>query len=210
MISPLHLTRRDFLTLSASTTLLGLFPEWSYANVIRDISGKVWVNDALATLQTPIVAGDTVSTGSQSKIIFVIGQDVFKLGEYSTLKLEEGGNTLISTLHLLSGKLMGAFGKGNKQIYSPSLNIGIRGTGLFMNVGAKSTYFCDCYGQTEITTLSQQARHHLLKATHHQAVVVTHDTQEANVFMGTLKYHRDEELYELESLVGRQPPASFK
>ena len=207
-MSLLHLNRRKFLTLSASTPLLGLFPEQSHASPIREMSGKVWVNDVPATLQTLIRAGDTVSTGSQSKIVFVIGSDVFKLGEDSILKLEEGESTFINTLRLVSGKLMGAFGKGNKYVHSPSATIGIRGTGIFMNVGAQYTYFCNCYGQTELTALSQQPYRYSLESKHHQAVVVNHG--DAKVLKGILKYHRDEELYELESLVGRQPPESFK
>jgi len=207
LINQLRLTRRHFLMLS--TAGLGSWPEIGEAKVIRDLGGEVFVNNRPATLETLIQAGDTVTTGAASKITFVIGQDVFKLGARSTLKLEEGNSRFISLLRLLSGQLTGAFGKGSKQILSPAASIGVRGTAIFLKVESASTYFCDCYGETQVTTVGQQPRQHSLKSTHHQALVITHEAN-PQMFLGSLKFHRDAEAYELESVVGRQPPVTFK
>jgi len=205
-----NFSRRRFLTLSASASLLGLMPRLSYANVIREMHGKVWVNNRLITKDTPIKPGDTVKTGVKSQIIFVIGDDVYKLGAHSTLRLRYNpGNRFVNAMRLVSGTLLGVFGKGRKTIQSPTVTLGIRGTGLFLKVEPHNTYFCTCYGETEIYT-HDKPQLQFVSTTHHTAYSINHNVEQPKVFSDTMKYHTDEELHYLESLVGRKPPASFK
>lgn len=112
-----NLTRRGFLTLSAATSLLGLIPVVSYANIIHEMRGKVWVNNLTATSTTMIKPGDTVKTGENSRIIFVMGEDVYQLGSWSTLRLRgDEENSWMNTMRLLNGTLMSVFSKGERII----------------------------------------------------------------------------------------------
>lgn len=208
-----HSSRRRFLTLSTSVALLGLMPRLSYANVIRKMRGKVWVNNVPATLESLIKPGDTVKTGANSQVIFVIDNDVYQLGERSSLRLRynpSSNNRIVNAMRLISGALMGVFGKGNKTIQSPTATLGIRGTGLFLQIEPESTYFCTCYGETEIYTRGMGPNKPLVSATHHKAYSISHDTHDTRIWDDTMKYHTDDELYYLESLVGRKPPATFQ
>jgi hypothetical protein len=209
----LQMPRRQFLTLSVSATLLGLMPALCYANIIREMHGEVRVNNRPATLETPIKPGDTVKTGTNSQITFVIGDDAYQLGPRSTLRLRyNSDNPIVNALRLVSGTLLGIFGKGhgNRILQGPTATIGIRGTGLFLQVTSNETYFCTCYGQTEIITNSHTKRQlQPVSANYHIAYSINHDIDNPHVFSDIMKDHTDEELYHLESLVGRQPPANF-
>jgi hypothetical protein len=207
-------SRRQFLTLSVSATLLGLMPAFCYANVIREMQGQVWVNNQIATLNSLIQPGDTVKTGAQSRIIFVIGDDVYKLGARSTLRLRYNpGNLIVNALSLVSGSLLSIFGKSseNRILQAPTATIGIRGTGLYLQVTTDNTYFCTCYGNTEIITNSLATRHlQPVNATYHVAYSIGHDVHNPPVSSDIMKNHTDDELFYLESLVGRQPPVDFR
>ncbi len=205
-----NLTRRHFLTISTATGLLYLIPTLSYASVIREINGLIWVNNAPATLTTLIKPGDTVKTGENSKIIFVIGEDVYKLGARSTLRLRgHEESTIVSTMRLLNGTLMAVFGKGKRTIRAPTAAIGIRGTGVFLKIENEGTYFCTCYGKTATQTRHKPS-YHQVDATHHKAYLITHDMNNPRIYPDRLREHQDQELFDLESLVERQPPATFK
>jgi len=210
----LNSSRRRFLAVSASATLLGLMPEFSYASVIRTMQGQVWVNSVLATLNTVIKPGDIVKTGANSQVIFVIGDDVFKLGARSILRLRYNpGFSIVNAMRLISGSLLGVFGKrdGNRVIETQTATIGIRGTGLFLETNPNNTYFCTCYGDTEIITHGSNRQIKPVNAAYHKAYSISrHDAHNTAIASDTMKAHTDDELYYLESLVGRQPPASFK
>jgi hypothetical protein len=211
----LLLSRRHFLILP----VFGLLPACSYySQAIRNMEGNVKINEQTATVNTTIKAGDIIATGKQSIISFVLGEDAFSLGEESTLQVIGQTHTesfflrnsyaedVSQSLRLLQGTLVSVFGKGNKRIVTPTATIGIRGTGLCLNVGLKHTYFCTCYGETDIITAAGQQQ---VSATHHKAHIISHDTMPV-ITSGDRKHHTDENLNYLESLVGRQTPIKFR
>jgi hypothetical protein len=169
------------------------------------MQGKVWVNDVPATYHTLIKPGDTIKTGAKSRVIFVIGEDVYKLAAHSSLRLRynpTSNNRFVNAMRLISGILEAVFGKGRRTIQTPTATIGIRGTGIFIKIEDKSTYFCTCYGETEIYT-RYKPRYLRVSATHHHAYSISHDRINPRIVSDTMKYHIDEQLYYLESLVGR-------
>lgn len=201
-------TRRRFLTLS-SATLLGFIPVCGYAKIIQKLEGKVWVNEQQAELTTPIKPGDTITTGADSQIVFIIGEDVYHLGAHSRLRLRwHEDNRFVGLMHLVSGVFMGVFGAGEKEIQTPAATIGIRGTGFFFNIHPESTYFCTCYGKTEIVTTGEQPQHQQVQASHHKAYHIAHD--KPIITPAEMRDHSDKELVYLESLVGRKAPPGFK
>lgn len=211
----LLLSRRHFLTLS----IFGLIPACHFHNqAIREMKGQVKVNAKMATLGTFIGPGDIVATGKQSKVFFTLGEDAYSLGEESVLQLATPTETgsfwlrnshagdMVQFLRLLQGTVIAVFGEGEKKIVAPTAAIGIRGTGLCLHIGPEQTYFCTCYGETNIITMAGQQR---VQATHHKAYSISHDaipvlTDESK------KYHEDADMNYLESLVGRQPPPGFR
>jgi hypothetical protein len=182
-------------------------PEVSYAKIIREIAGTVWINQDRATVDAVIQPGDTITTGDNSKIIFVMGQDVFKLGSNGVLKLQRSKDySFVRAMRVISGALTAVFAKGEKEIYSPTAALGIRGTGLFLKIEQDRTYFCNCYGKSEVVTTASLPQRRTLSATHHQACAISHDTHHPLIFSDTLREHRDEDLIYLEAFVGRKPP----
>ena len=46
--------------------------------------------------------------------------------------------------------MLAVFGKSKHQINTPTATIGIRGTGVYLEASPDLTYFCNCYGITDI------------------------------------------------------------
>ena len=102
---------------------------------IFSLDGRVSVNGRRANTDTQINAGDTVTTGRNSEVVFAVGSDSFILRSNSEMEIE-GGGFFVSALRMLTGSMLGVFGK---RAGSDSLNvstgiatIGIRGTGLYV------------------------------------------------------------------------------
>lgn len=207
-------SRRQLLALP----MLGLISHCSYySHIVRKLEGEVKINGKSMTTNTAVQVGDMIATGQQSRIVFTLGEDAYNLGAQSVLQLGQAqtdslwlrssyADDTTRSLRLLQGTLIAVFGKGEKQITVPTASIGIRGTGLCLNVEHEHTYFCTCYGETEIITPTGRQ---FVKATHHKANVISHNAT-PYVTSGKKEYHEDQDLNYLESLVGRQTPASFR
>jgi len=212
-------SRRRFLTLSGLTIATGFLPHVSsaknLAKPIRELKGKVWINGTLATMDSTIKSGDALKTGRDSRVIFVLGEDVFKLGERSRLKVKWRKESRFGDVSLVAGSLMGVFGKGDRKIHTHSATMGIRGTGIFIQVDNEKTYFCTCYGKTSLDSPDGTVKGHITETSYHKAYWVKHPDTIAEgeteiLSSAPMLYHDDEELVQLESFVGRTPPASFK
>jgi hypothetical protein len=76
---------------------------------IYRLTGKVWVNGNRADTNTPIGPRDTVKTGTDSEIVFVVGDHAMLLrgGSHLVIQPKEPSDTtsmLISGLRLFAGK----------------------------------------------------------------------------------------------------------
>jgi hypothetical protein len=200
-----NISRRKFLKSSAGISCGLLIPAMAYAANIRELTGKVYINNKLATLDAVINSGDLVTTSHNGRISFSIGGDAFLLKERTTLRVGTESSRLINVLRLFTGKLLSVFEKGHeREIITSTATIGIRGTACFLNVMPKSTYYCNCYGKT---VLRAENIIEEFEATHHSAHQLDFDGMH---FMGMhlMKVidHTDDELRQLESYVGRVPP----
>jgi len=92
------------------------------------VSGRVWVNDRLATLQTPIKTGDIVETASNAEAIFFVGNDAFILrGERRMVIASQPANSALKTaLRLATGLVLSVLGRG-RTARTHTATIGIRG-----------------------------------------------------------------------------------
>ena len=168
------------------------------------VSGSVLVNGKPAKEGSPVRAGDTVVTGPGSEAVFVVGQDAYRMRGDSRVSLI--GDTLKSGLRVLSGGLLSVFGRGEKQIFTPSATIGIRGTGCYLEAEAERVYFCLCYGVAEVVPSAAPARKEVIETRYHDHPIYILADGSRSMIPATVMNHSDAELIELEGLVGRQPP----
>jgi hypothetical protein len=177
--------------------------------VVR-MDGDVRINGKPATLGQAVKAGDVVETGPGARAVFVVSEDAFLLRDNSRLELQ-GEGLVVSSLRILTGKLLTVFGAGRKQVVTTTATVGIRGTGLYVEADAGTTYICTCYGETELSANEMPDVREVLRTTHHDQprYVFAKDAGRARSHMmitAKIINHSDEELIMLDALVGRVPP----
>ena len=91
------------------------------------VSGRVLVNDRLATLKTPIKNGDVIETASDARVIFFVGNDAFILrGEGRVVvTTRPAGSALKTALRQITSTVLSVFG-GGKASRTDTATIGIR------------------------------------------------------------------------------------
>lgn len=182
---------------------------------IYRLSGKVTVNGKDATLDTFIDPNDTIETGPNSEIVFVVGGNAMILRSDSRLELagekKENGSLLIAGLRLLTGKILSVSRNQPTTLRTPTATIGIRGTGWYMEADPELTYFCTCYGVTDIASSNDPASKETVAAAHHDKPVYITAGGPAgqNIRRAGFKNHSDQELMLIETLVGRTTPFVF-
>jgi hypothetical protein len=150
--------RRSFLQAAAAWSALGgsFAAEAQSRSNIVELLGDATVNGVRLSPQQAIQTGDEIATGPKSNLIFVVGNSAFHVRQNSRLTVERGATlNAVSLLRLLTGAVVSVWGKGtNRQIVTPTITAGIRGTGvyteIFANQGGRS-YFCNCYGTVDMS-----------------------------------------------------------
>lgn len=220
-------SRREFLisALSAGLYAAGsmgiLQPVWAMGKIpkqlvpgksIYDLSGQVSVDGKPATEDTQISVNSTVKTGDSSHVIFAVGSDAFILRSNSTVKVE--GNSIISGIRLISGKLLSVFGrrveKQKLSLKTTTATIGIRGTGVYLEAEEKQTYICTCYGVADLQATGDKASSERVETRHHDAprFILADQPAGKNIQPAPVFNHTDDELAIIETLVGRDVPFS--
>ena len=178
----------------------------------------VRVNEQAATLSTPVKPGDTVQTGNNSQIIFAVGTQAMILRSDSTLVIQQPATaqpslaaTLIGGLRLLTGKLLSVSRNSPMKVITSTATIGIRGTGYYVEADPEQTYFCTCYGTTEIQATDDPQSKDMVEAAHHDRplYIVKDGGAGRNIRNAPFINHTDPELALIEALVGRAPPYVF-
>ncbi len=199
----------SFLPKIAGAELLGKIPrELPAGQSIYDMHGSVMINGAPAGLTSIISNTDTIQTGKDSDIIFVVGKDAFILRANSTLELSGDNSLLVSGLRLVTGALLSVFGKTKHHVSTTNAAIGIRGTGIYVEAEPDLTYACTCYGTTEIAATDDPASYETIVSKHHDAprYILTAGADGKRIQSAPFKNHTDLELTLIETLVGRTPP----
>ena len=181
---------------------------------IYRLTGSVTVNDKVATLATRIGPNDTVRTGKNSEIVFVVGGQAMILRSDSQLVLqgkEEKASLLISTLRLIAGKLLSVSRNQQMKVQTTTAVLGIRGTGFYVESEPDLTYFCTCYGTTDVTSSSDPSSKETVESEHHDRPLYILANAQAgqSIRPAEFKNHTDQELMLIETLVGRTPPFVF-
>jgi len=178
------------------------------------VSGRVLVNNQQASLQTPVRVGDTVETAGNAEAVFIVAADAFMLRGGSRMVIETPPvrSGLTSSLRLVTGKLLSVFGRGRPtRIATTTATIGIRGTGVYTESDPEQTYFCTCYGVTDIEATADPESKTRVTATQHDRplYIVKDGGRGKNIREAPFVNHTDQELMLIETLVGRVPPFVF-
>ena len=203
-----NFSRRQFLISAAALPLAAIIPIQVLAasSVIHELQGIVTVNKKPLTRASSINNGDEIIVSKDGKLVFSIVDDAFLVRGGSTLQVyAEENSVLVSALRLVSGAMLGVYGKrkSTTRIYTATATIGIRGTAVYVAVTPQKLYTCTCYGHTDLIVGLDKAD---VIATHHNAYVVT-TGKNGNAQMKAFEVldHTDDELRMLEALVGRKP-----
>ena len=179
------------------------------------VAGQVTVNEQAATLATPIKAGDTVQTGKDGEIVFVVNDQSMILRNDSQLVIQAPPDTaaaaLVTGLRLLTGKILSVSRGRQFQVTTGTATIGIRGTGFYAEADPEQTYFCTCYGVAEIIAANDPDSKETVTAKHHDRplYIVSGEQAGRNIRNAPFINHTDQELALIETLVGRTPPFVF-
>jgi hypothetical protein len=207
---------------------------------IYRITGQATVNGKEATMETRIHPGDTVQTAKNSELIFVVDTHAMLLRSDSHLVIEAGQagtepnkaaikkpvekkpaekaieettplTLLINGLRILTGKLLTVSRNSPMQVHTATATIGIRGTGFYVESAPDQTYFCTCYGTTDVAASADPASSTTVVSYHHDRplYIVKDQGKGNNIRNAPFINHTDQELTLIEALVGRTPPFVF-
>ena len=181
---------------------------------IYRINGQVSVNGTPANLKTRIGATDTIETGRKSEIVFVNGSSAFILRESSKMQLgaQQESNAAVNLLRLVTGKVLAVFGSGTPHRFTTATaTIGIRGTGVYAETDPEQTYFCTCYGVTDINANADPNAKKTVTSKHHDQplYILAKAPAGKNIRPAPFINHTDQELMLIETIVGRTPPYVF-
>lgn len=165
--------RRSLLQAAAAWTAAGGFAaaQAQQRSNIVELQGAALLNGQRLRPEQFIQTGDQVETGPGSHVVFVLGNSAFQVRQNSRFTVERGQTlNTVSVLRLLTGAIAAVWGKGTpRQIVTPTLTAGIRGTGTYTEVRPQEgerTYFCNCYGTID---MDAGGDHVLSESVYHQA-----------------------------------------
>jgi hypothetical protein len=201
--------RRGFLQAAAAWTSLGGFGA-AYAQQrsnIVDLKGDAMINGRRLNAQQAIQTGDALETGPDSQVVFVIGNSSFLVRQNSRMTVERGSTlNAVSVLRMLTGAVASVWGRGtSRQIVTPTLTAGIRGTGVYTEVLPQQnyrSYFCNCYGTVEMSAGDDRT---VSVSQYHQSFWGEAEPRNGRLLTPAKAInHTDEELEYLAKLVNQQ------
>ena len=201
--------RRSFLQAAAAWTLAGGFAAahaQQRSNIV-ELRGDAQVNGERLTPDRSIQTGDSVETGPGSHLVFVVGNSAFQVREKTRVTVERGPTLFaVGALRMLTGAVASVWGKGQpRQIVTPTLTAGIRGTGVYTEVFEAQnyrSYFCNCYGVVDMNAGPDRA---VSQSSYHQSFWGEVEPKNGRFLTpaGAIN-HTDEEIESLARLVGQR------
>ena len=176
------------------------------SNIVT-LQGDALLNGQPLRLQQSIQTGDRIETGPGSLLTFVIGNSALHVRENSRITVERGQTlNTISVLRMLTGAVASVWGRGSsRQIVTPTLTAGIRGTGVYTEVFADQgyrSYFCNCYGTVDMQASGERV---VSQSEYHQSFWGEAQPRGGRMLTPALAInHTDEELEFLAGLVNQQ------
>jgi hypothetical protein len=199
--------RRGFLQAAAAWTAMGGFGA-AVAQVrtnIVDLRGDALLNGQPLRPGQFVQTGDSIQTGPDAHLVFVMGNSSFLVRQNSRLTLERGDTlTAVSVLRLLTGAVVSVWTRGNfRQIVTPTLTAGIRGTGVYTEAREDGrSYFCNCYGTVQLSAGQDRT---LSRAAYHQSFWAEVEPREGRLLTSAPAInHTDEEVEMVAALMNER------
>jgi hypothetical protein len=195
--------RRDVLKGAAAMLLVReALAQGRVEKGIYRVRGDVRVNGTPAREGGEARAGDTITTGADGEMVFVVGRDAILVRRNSNVSLLADG------LRAVTGAILSVFASGErKQIQTGTAVIGIRGTAVYIEAEASRTYVCTCYGEAVLEPAGDPASRETVRTAHHeQPRYIMASGAPQMIMRAPVVNHTDAELILLEGIVGRQPP----
>jgi hypothetical protein len=173
------------------------------------VRGDVRVNGMPAMEGMDVKAGDVITTGANSEVVFVTYKDAFLVRSNSRVETQGPvGALVLSGLRIITGAVLSVFAPGEpKTLRTATATIGIRGTAVYIEAEEARTYVCTCYGVAEIESTIDPSARETVRTSHHEQPRYVMGTGAPQMLMGApVINHTDVELTMLEALVGRRPP----
>jgi len=189
--------------------LRGALAAGSVEKGVYRIRGDVRVNGVPAKEGMDVKAGDVITTGPASEVLFVAGKDAFLIRANARVETEGAASALaLAGLRIATGAVLSVFSPGEpRTLRTSTATIGIRGTGVYVEAEAARTYACVCYGEAELVASMDPAARETVRTRHHEQPRYIMGSGAPQMLMGApVINHTDEELILLEGLVGRRPP----
>ena len=205
----LWMQRRSFVQAAGAWTAMGGFAgaQAQQRSNIVELVGDALLNGQRLAAGDSIQSGDAIATGPGANLIFVLGNASFQVRQNSRLVVERGASlSVVSVLRLLTGAVVSVWGKGTqRRIVTPTVTIGIRGTGTYTEVFPQQdyrSYFCNCYGTVEVAASRDKV---LSQSEYHQAFWAEPVLKNGR-FLSPAKLinHTDEEVEALARLVNQR------
>lgn len=207
--------RRQWLRMTAA--MLAVQMAWlrqalaagSVEKGVYRVRGDVRVNGTPAKEGMDVKAGDVVTTGAVSEVVFVTGKDAFLIRSNSRVEAQGAlGALVLSGLRVVTGAVLSVFSPGEpKTLRTATAAIGIRGTAVYLEAEESRTYVCTCYGEAEIVSTADPSARETVRTQHHEQPRYVMGIGAPQMLMGApVINHTDVELVMLESLTGRRPP----
>ncbi len=179
------------------------------AQGVARVRGEVLIGGKPAVRGMEVRPGDVITTGRGAELVYVAGRDAFLARSGSRIELSSAATqAVVSGLRLVTGALLSVFESGRpRRIQTATATIGIRGTGIYVEVQKMRTYACTCYGEAELVPVDEPKEAETVRTTHHdQPRYIYPKGMPRMIERAPVINHTDAELILLESLVGRQVP----
>jgi hypothetical protein len=176
---------------------------------VARVRGDVRINGKPAQRGMEVGPGDAVATGRDAELVVVVGRDAFLVRADSRIELSgDAKRRLLSGLRVVSGALLSVFEPGReKSIRTATAAIGIRGTGVYVEIEGSRTYVCTCYGESQLVPVDDPSQAETVRTRHHdQPRYIYPKGMPRMIEKAPVVNHTDAELVLLESLVGRKVP----
>jgi len=176
---------------------------------VARVRGDVRINGKPAQRGMEVGPGDAVTTGRGAELVVVVGRDAFLVRADSRIELSGNAKRrLLSGLRVVSGALLSVFEPGReKTIRTATAAIGVRGTGVYVELKGSRTYVCTCYGEAQLVPVDDPSQAETVRTRHHdQPRYIYPKGMPRMIEKAPVVNHTDAELVLLESLVGRKVP----
>lgn len=174
------------------------------------VTGPVTVDGAPAIADTAIGTNSKVLVPKDSELIAILGELAFIARAESEIVIGDK----VSDLRVIKGNLLAVAAPGEYRVATNIATIVERnknpkdGIGFYLEAKEKLTYFCTCYGVSEIFVNDDDTVKDAVSADHHDRPVnIFRDkTRKKRIETAPFKNHTDDELKLIGELIDHIPP----